>query len=436
MSFGLGPPRVRPVTNVIREAVQRAATTWTHPLEWADDPARCALYLVALRDTGLFFSRDEIEDFIHAAVTQGEFRGSPIQNAFEIPAERLDLTQRRNLVALTWPRPLGLRTESADELISRSPYQLYRHIQVNLAAVALRWSRCSPPEVDGVPLELGEALRTLGPREGITPALTRQLLGEDGPVIGLDEIIDIARVLRLSFGESDLDTGSVEIPNALAERPSWHVDAAGLMGDLMLERRVLAYADTLARDFSRQRPEEIHRLRIAPYGPPPSDSSRYRALFDFFDQQTRLRFVMTIDELEQAFAGGTRRKLPPTARHQRGWWSNPRPGKDGRAAGVGTQRQRTAWLTAGYEATNVQVKPNPRAAKSAERLSVISVTFRAVPGRELWHPFRHVLRAGGTDPLSQEQQFLENLASHDVTILHWYDTVLMRATGSHPWLSL
>ena len=161
--------------------MQRAASMWTHPLEWADDPTRCALYLVALRDTGLFFSRDEIEDFIHAAVTQGEFRESPIKNAFAIAAERLDLTQRRNLVALTWPRPLASPTESAEELISGTPYQLYRHIQANLAAVALGWSRCSPPQVDGVPIELGEALHTLGPRTGLTPALTRQLLGGDGP---------------------------------------------------------------------------------------------------------------------------------------------------------------------------------------------------------------------------------------------------------------
>ena len=195
----------------------------------------------------------------------------------------------------------------------------------------------------------------------------------------MDEVIDVAGVLRLSFGDANLGASGLEIPSVDDDGPRWHVDAAGLMGDLVLERRVLAYADTLARDLSRQRPEEIHRLRIAPYGSPPSAGSHYRALFDFFDQQTRLRFVMSIDQLEQAFAGETRRKLPATARHQRGWWSNPRLGKDGRPRGVGAQRQRAAWLTAGYEATNVQVERNPHPMKNAERLELTSSASRSAP---------------------------------------------------------
>ena len=34
------------MTNVIREAVQRAAISWTHPLDWADDPS--LLWLIYL----------------------------------------------------------------------------------------------------------------------------------------------------------------------------------------------------------------------------------------------------------------------------------------------------------------------------------------------------------------------------------------------------
>ena len=431
--------------DMVMEAVRQRASTSTHPLDWADDPYRCGLYVSALRalhvadpdgqdvahagaTVAFFFSRDETEEFIHSEITGHEFQKSFDFEAFDIAA-RLDLRKRRNLVALTWPRPFEMPIESAEELIARTPYQLYRHLQINFAALALRWSRCSPPLVDDAPIELGAALSVLGLRKGYTYALLRQLLHGDGPVLAMDEIIDIAQVLGLSYGDAELGAGDREIPGLRGDGPRWHVDAAGLTRDLVLEGRLRNFRDRLAQEVSAQRPEEIHRLRIAPFGDPPKVGTRYRALFEFLDQQTSLRFKMTIGDLDKEFAGGTRRQLPRTAKHQRGWWSNPRPGRDGRSAGTGTQRQRAAWLTAGYEATNVQVHRNPQATGNADKLNVESVTFRAVPGRELWHPFRHALRQGETTPLNSKQSFLESFASDEWTVLEWYDKVLMRVAS-------
>lgn len=437
--------------DMVMESVRQRASTSSHALDWADDPYSFGLYVSALRalrvadaagrdeaaswaTVAFFISRDEIEEFVRAEITGREFLKSLDSEAFDIAA-RLDVRKRRNLVALTWPRPFEMPIESADELIARTPYQLYRHIQINLAALALRWSRCSAPLIHGKPIELGAALGVLGLRQGYSYALLRELLHGDGPVLAMDEVIDIAQVLRLSYGDAELRAGDLEIPSLSGAGPGWRMDAAGLTRDLVLEGRLRDFRDRLFQEVSTQRPEEIHRLRIAPFGHPPKAGSRYRALFDYFDQQTRLRFKMSIGELETAFAGGSRRQLPRTAKHQRGWWSNPRPGKDGRPAGIGTQRQRAAWLTAGYEATNVQVQPNPRATTNADKLNVEGVTFRAVPGRELWHPFRDAIRQGGPTPLDSRQGFLESFASDDWTVLEWYDTVLMRVAGLKALLS-
>ena len=302
----------KPLRDLIRDKVRERGVTATYPLDWADDAYLCGLYVAALRvadpdrPVTFFFSRDELEEFLRGQVT-GNYHPTSFQlEAFDIAAT-LDVAQRRNLIALTWPRPLEMPLDSPDELLARTPYALYRHIQMNLAALACRWILCSPPELDGVPIELGGALRTLGPGEGFAPAVIRQLLDEDGPVLALDEIIDIAQVLRLSYGSSGCPDGGIEIPASSAGRPTWHVDAAGLARDLLLARHLHDHRERLEQDVSTQRPEVIHRLRIAPFGDPPKVRSRYRSLFEYFDEKTSLRFVVSIAELDKAFAGGTKR---------------------------------------------------------------------------------------------------------------------------------
>ena len=253
----------------------------------------------------------------------------------------------------------------------------------------------------------------------MTPALTRQLLGGD-PILALDELCDIARLLHLSFGARS-SADEVAIPTATDQESGWLVNAFDLAADLRLERRVLAYHSELAESFAHQRPEHVHNLRIAPFGPPPRKGSRYRALFEYFDARTEGKFRLSIDELDHGFAGKIRdRHLPETARNQRGWWSNPRPGADGRPQGIGSQKQRAAWLTAGYAAMDVRID---------DRGKVASVTFQAVPGRELWHPFRAKLRGEERDKLQTEKELNDVLEEHGVAQLHWFHTILSNASG-------
>jgi hypothetical protein len=310
--------------------------------------------------------------------------------------------------------------------------------------------------VDDSLLELGDALEVLGPRAGLSPSFVRRILCLQPQVLVLDELITLGATLHISLTDrSDKGDGSVLLATyeEIAEQPPasdvvpadasteptskqrldddgasadtggdaapcWRVDARRLSRDLTLERRLLTYRSELAEQAANQSPELIHALRVAPFGPPPAPGSRYYGLFEYLDRQLIEQFVLPFEELRDLYeypipglAGHARKvTLPRSARHQRGWWSNPKRNPDtNQYEGVGTQPQRVIWRAAGYETGQVKVQENPNASGPADRLIVTHITFKAIPGRTWWHPFRHQLRSGELSPW-QRTAVLENVA--------------------------
>ena len=91
-------------------------------------------------------------------------------------------------------------------------------------------------------------------------------------------------------------------------------------------------------------------------------------------------------------------------------------------------------MTAGYEATNIQVRRNKAATTASDSFLVESVTFRAIPGRDLWHPFRHALRgdeahreedrAAEPPEKGSTEQLLKMMSDKGAILVDWYVRVL------------
>lgn len=436
----------------------------------ADDDELLELYLWGLSIAGAFRSRDEVDEAVLDSWTGGK-PFSPTSVKGFIGNKALTTIQRRNLVAFTWPRPFEEPVPVA-ELVNRAVGSFPVAVAVNFAVIAWRWWHSwdrSPPQVDGWHLELGEAAATLGPNLGIAPASVRSLMQMRQTILAVDEILDLATTLRMTYSNQTQATIDAQVQQPLATRADfesgrwsraeiarelsrtalgpgrWWVDDVALSNDVHLERKLLVARDELAEQLRGHAPGEVHRLRVRPYGHPPDRlRSPYYALFSWLDAQTAGAFEKPIDDLAEIFAGrdpdqrhrapksgavarravstdagGNLSELPPSARKYPGWWSTP----DSKDKGVGKQTQRIAWLAAGYRA-------KPLMDRSSGKPEVVKVRFTAVPGRDQWHPYRHRLRAADAAGESADDVAattarigaldLGALISHGVEVVPWF----------------
>ncbi len=141
-------------------------------------------------------------------------------------------------------------------------------------------------------------------------------------------------------------------------------------------------------------------------------NSKYRPLFDYLHQRTEAEVTLTLAEIE-ALLG---KKLPSSARSNRGWWSN-------RSQGT----QAAAWREAGYVADSdlgqerVIFRKPKRIQNSGQR--------RAETG--LWDG--EMVKALRKHMKMNQTQFAEKLGMRQQTISEWETGVYApsRTTSKH-----
>jgi hypothetical protein len=191
-----------------------------------------------------------------------------------------------------------------------------------------------------------------------TRDLDRLLDGQDG--FSIPCILDLCDALQLEFRDRWL----LIDPERLARRIDESLTALQLVGRL--------------RDLSGDRLESLYRRfpnpspdtsAVGPYLPP-LQGTRYRALFEVLASDDRLRPSIGVRDLDQALQErGEGAGLPRSAYVDRSWWA----GTGSKTAG---RPQVSAWWAAGYRVGTLET--------DAETGAVLTVTFEALPGRDIW----------------------------------------------------
>jgi hypothetical protein len=339
--------------------------------------------------------------------------------------------------------------------IAAEPVQLGSSIGANLGAIGWRWWHSflpgKQPKVAGARLEVGHALEMLAPNYGVAPSAIRRLLAGRPALLALDEVLDMATSIHLTYsaeqpyvhGQAAWPLSTFEellkgrrLAQDLAQQSArWWISDQQLVADLLLEGELLRHRREVAEQIGQQRPQLVYEKRVAPFGGPPSPRSRYYSLFAWLDRRLEGQFRVQMEELEKIFSGmhpdlqavsprpTNPGPLPGSAHTTPGWWSNPRA-SSARGLGVGSQGQRIAWLSAGYRA-----KPLIKRDPVSSSVSVVSVEFQAIPGREQWHPFRDRFRHPEgeldalTDGLGSWEETVELLEDQGTQVLRWFDRI-------------